>query len=439
MNKIGLIIAREYISRVKKKSFVIMTILGPILFSAMFVIPIWLATRSSTEEKVIQVIDEAGLFKGEIGPWDNTTYEFIDDPLDSAKKNLNFNGMFGLLYIPKFDIENPRGFEFFSTQNPGITVEGDLSYKINHQIENIKLVNSGLDKEVLDNLKSDASVKMINLSESGIEKESSTIGATAAGYISAFLIYMFIFIYGAQVMRGIIEEKTSRIIEVVIASVRPFQLMMGKILGIASVGLTQFVLWVLFSSAIVFGIRAMIGGDVDPQQLQETMEQTQMMAGEANNPMQGVMMKSMDTLSQINFPLILTCFVFYFLAGYLFYGSLFAAVGSAVDSDADSQQFMFPITVPLILSIIMIQVVIKEPHGSLSFWLSIIPFTSPVIMMMRLPFNVEIWEILLSMVLMVGGFVGTTWLASRIYRVGIFMHGTKVNYKTLAKWFMMKN
>ncbi len=438
MNKIGLIIVREYLSRVRKKSFVIMTFLGPILFSSMFIVPMWLATRSSTEEKVIQVIDQAGLFKGEIGARDNTSYSFIDEPLDSAKKALNYNGKFGLLYIPKFDIDDPKGFQFFSTQNPGISVQGDLEWKIKNQIENIKLVNSGLDKEVLDNLKAHVSVQTINLTESGTEKESSAGGATVAGYISAFLIYMFIFMYGAQVMRGIIEEKTSRIIEVVIASVRPFQLMMGKIIGIASVGLTQFVLWVLFSAGIVTAISSFIMQGVDPEQVKQAMESAQAMSPQMTQT-QEVFMKSMDVIGQINIPLILACFIFYFLAGYLFYGSLFAAVGSAVDSDADSQQFMFPITIPLILSIVMISVVIKDPHGSLSFWLSVIPFTSPVIMMMRLPFDVEIWEILLSMVMMIGGFIATTWFASRIYRIGIFMHGTKVNYKTLAKWFMMKN
>ena len=438
MSKVGLIIVREYLSRVRKKSFVIMTILGPILFSGIFIIPMWLATRTSAEEKVIQVIDEADLFQGEIGAWDNTSYTFIDEPLDSAKKALNYNSMFGLLYIPKFDIDNPKGFQFFSTQNPGISVKGDLEWKVRNEIENLKLVASGLDKEILDNLKADVSVQTINLTESGVEKESSAGGATVAGYISAFLIYMFIFIYGAQVMRGIIEEKTSRIIEVVIASVRPFQLMMGKIIGIASVGLTQFVLWVLFSVGIVTAISAIIMADIDPVQMQEAMESTQALSPQMSES-QEVFMSSMDTLGQINFPLILTCFLFYFLAGYLFYGSLFAAVGSAVDTDADSQQFMMPITIPLIASIAMIGVVIKEPHGTLAFWLSVIPFSSPVMMMMRLPFDVNLWEILLSMAMLILGFIGTTWLASRIYRIGIFMHGTKVNYKTLAKWLMMKN
>ncbi|MFY0626417.1 MAG: ABC transporter permease [Reichenbachiella sp.] len=439
MNKVGLIIIREYLSRVKKKSFVIMTILGPILFSSMFIIPIWLATRESSEEKVIQVIDESGIFNGEIQPHDKTTYLFVDQSLEDAKKSLTSEVFFGLLYIPKLDIDDPKGIQFISTQNPGISVKGDLEWKIKTQIENIKLVNSGLDKSVLDNLKADVFVQTINLSETGEESESSAGAATAVGYIGAFLIYFFIFLYGAQIMRGIIEEKTSRIIEVVIASVRPFQLMMGKIIGIASVGLTQFLLWVLFSIGIVSGLSAVIMKDVDPQQIEQALEESQSMSVASNSETQEIFKKSMGALDQINIPLLLTCFVFYFLAGYLFYGALFAAVGSAVDSDADSQQFMLPITIPLIVSIAMISVVINEPHGNMSFWLSIIPFTSPVIMMMRLPFDVQIWELLLSMILLIVGFGLTTWFASRIYRIGIFMHGTKVNYKTLAKWFMMKN
>lgn len=439
MNKIGLIIVREYLSRVKKKSFVIMTILGPILFSSMFIVPIWLATRESSDEKVIKVIDESNIFKGEIPAHDNTTYEFTDVELEKGKQDLNNSGTFGLLYIPELDIDDPKGVQFFSTKNPGISVKGDLEWKIKNQIENIKLVNSGLDKAVLDNLKAYVEVQTINLSETGEESESSAGAATAVGYLGAFLIYFFIFLYGAQIMRGIIEEKTSRIIEVVIASVRPFQLMMGKIIGIASVGLTQFILWVLFSSAIVSGLSAVILKDANPQQMEQMVENAQAMNVGEDNKTQEIFMKSMGALEQVNLPLLLACFVFYFLAGYLFYGSLFAAVGSAVDSDADSQQFMLPITIPLILSIAMISVVINEPHGSLSFWLSIIPFTSPVIMMMRLPFDVNAWEVILSMVMLIAGFTATTWFASRIYRIGIFMHGTKVNYKTLAKWFMMKN
>lgn len=439
MNKIGLIITREYLSRVRKKSFVIMTILGPILFSAMFIVPIWIATSTSSEEKKVLVLDESGLFINKIEDSDNTTYEFITGELDSAKQALNFNNAFGLLYIPNIEVDDPTGIKFFSLQNPGISVKGNLEWKLRTELENVKMIKSGLDKEILDNLKAHVSVQTINLSETGVESESSAGGATVVGYIGSFLIYFFIFLYGAQIMRGIIEEKTSRIIEVVIASVRPFQLMMGKIIGVAGVGLTQFLLWVILSTSIVSGLSAFILGDMQEDDIQKAMAAGQTIELTQPNHTQQIFADSLGTLGQFDLPMLLACFLFYFLAGYLFYGSLFAAVGSAVDSDADSQQFMFPITIPLILSIAMISVVIQEPHGTLAFWLSIIPFTSPVMMMMRLPFDVPLWEVALSMVVLVGGFCATTWFASRIYRIGIFIHGTKVNYKTLAKWFMMKN
>lgn len=438
MNNIFLIIKREYLSRVKKKSFLIMTILGPILFSGLFVVPIWLATRDG-DEKIIQVLDESGLFGEEFVSSDNMTYVYIDEELEAAKSALNNNEVFGLLYIPEMSIEKPEGIRFFSTQNPGFGLQSDLERVIKSKIENIKLINSGLNQEFLDNLWASVHVQTVNLSETGEESESSTGGATAVGYVGAFLIYFFIFLYGAQIMRGVIEEKTNRIIEVIIASVRPFHLMMGKIIGVGGVGLSQFLLWVALSSAIVTGITSFVGADMSPEQVEAMQQASQVAATPQQTEAQAVIEKSMGAIGQINLPLVISCFVFYFLSGYLFYGALFAAIGSAVDSDADSQQFMFPVTIPLIFSVVVLSAVINDPHGNLAFWLSLVPFTSPVIMMMRIPFDVPIWQIALSMVLMIGGFVFTTWLASRIYRVGIFMHGTKVNYKTLAKWFMMKS
>ncbi|PIB37189.1 ABC transporter permease [Reichenbachiella sp. 5M10] len=439
MNKILLIIKREYISRVKKKSFVIMTILGPLLFSGLFVVPIWLATRDA-DHKVIEVLDESGLFGEEFKSDDETTYVYISSNLEDAKAALNYNEVFGLLYIPDMTVETPYGVKFYSTQNPGIGLQGNLEKKLRDRIENIKLINSGLNQEFLDGLKAHVPVQTVNLSESGAESESSTGAATAVGYLGAFLIYFFIFLYGAQIMRGVIEEKTNRIIEVIIASVKPFHLMMGKIIGVGSVGLTQFLLWVALSSAIVSGVSAVLTSDMTPAQMESLSEANQSPMMQSNNSQaQEVMQKSMNAVGQINLPLVIGCFVFYFIAGYLFYGALFAAIGSAVDSDADSQQFMFPVTIPLIFSVVVLSAVINDPHGTMAFWLSLIPFTSPVIMMMRIPFDVPVWQIGLSMISMIAGFIFTTWLASRIYRVGIFMHGTKVNYKTLAKWFMMKS
>ncbi|MDW3208674.1 MAG: ABC transporter permease [Reichenbachiella sp.] len=434
MNKIGLIVAREYIARVKKKSFIIMTILGPILFAGMMAIVFWSATREG-DQKLIQVIDESGFFENKIENTETITYQFIQADIEESKESLlRSEAIFGILHIPKIDLDNPEGIKFYSTQSPGIAIEGGIEKRVRGIIEDEKLANSGLDQELIDNLRSYVDIQTINLSDTGGESESNSGIAFGVGYVSSFLLYMFIFIYGMQIMRGVTQEKTSRIIEVMIASVRPFQLMMGKILGIAAVGLTQFVLWAVMTTALTSVTSTLILDQptITEQMANETgVDAEQIEAQNQAFDLSGV-------LDKIDVPKILVSFLIYFLGGYLLYGALLAAIGSAVDSEADSQQFMLPVTLPLIFSMMMISIVIQEPHGTMAFWLSMIPFTSPVIMMMRLPFDVPLWELALSVSLLIAGFCGTTWMAGRIYRIGIFMHGTKVNYKTLAKWFVMK-
>jgi len=279
---------------------------------------------------------------------------------------------------------------------------------------------------VIESFEANIDLNTINLSDSGGEQESSSGAATIIGYIASFMIYMFVFIYGAMCMRGVIEEKSSRIVEIVLSSVKPFELMMGKVIGIAMVGLTQFVLWILSTG----GISILISVLMSPVALE---------MGAANSEMSSevdMMATALSALGGINMTLVLSAFLFYFIGGYLLYGALFAAIGSASESDADAQQFMLPVTAPLIISIISLSLVLQDPHGSVSFWMSIIPFTSPIIMMMRIPFGVAPWELILSMLMLILGFLFTLWIAGRIYRVGILMHGTKVNWKILAKWFM---
>lgn len=432
MNKIGLIISREYSARVRKKSFIIMTLLAPLLFGGVMIIPAWLASRGG-DEKIITVIDESGLFKDKLENSNSVKFNYVDKTIEQAKQDFSVSEKYGLLYIPKVTLDEPKGIILYSLGSPSFDIKRSLERKIKKELENVKLTNSGIAQETIIGLKSIVSLQTINLSGAGDESESNSAAASAIGYVSSFLIYMFIFLYGAQIMRGIIEEKTSRIIELMISSVKPFQLMMGKILGIGAVALTQFLLWVILSSAVISGVSSVLKIDKD----QNT---TEVLTSAENTPNKDVskMTGFFDALKTINIPFVIGCFIFYFIGGYLMYGSLFAAVGSAVDSDADSQQFMLPITLPLIFSMVMLAAVLNDPHGTLAFWLSIIPFTSPIIMMMRIPFDVPLWELALSMVLVVGGFLATTWFAGRIYRVGIFMHGTKVNYKVLAKWFTMK-
>ena len=434
MNKIMLIVQREYKTRVRKKSFIVMTLLGPLLFGALFVIPIWLASSGSSDVRTVEVKDESGLFVGAFEDTETLKFSYTNLNLQEAKEQIDQSGSFGLLYIPDISIHDPQGITLFSETSPGLDVKGRLESIISERIQELKLRETQISRETLEALRANVNLNEVNISN-GTEKAASTGLYAAIGYVSAFLIYMFIFLYGAQIMRGVIEEKSNRIIEVIISSVKPFQLMTGKILGIAAVGLTQFLLWVVLTLAVYTAIMSLY--NLDP----ETVAQMNTMQGQGGgfSEAQLQLAQISDAISSINITQLILGFVFYFLGGYLLYGAMFAAVGSAVDSDADSQQFMLPVSLPLVGSIISLGAVIQDPNGSLAFWLSMIPFTSPVVMMMRIPFGVPFWELLLSMGILVAGFILTTWLAGRIYRIGILMHGTKVNYRVLGKWLMMKS
>jgi ABC-2 type transport system permease protein len=434
MNKILLIIQREYLTRVRKKSFLIMSIVGPILIAGLWAIPIWLATRD-TEQKTIEVIDESGFFADKLAQHTSLAFILTDKDLVTAKENLGSSESYGLLYIPKIDLDNPDGITFFSGSNPSIDVIGNLERILKSEIENQKLERSSLDKEMIDNLRANVSIDTINLVD-GNEKSGSAGVATVIGYISALMIYFFIFIYGIQILRGVIEEKTSRIIEIIVSSVRPFHLMMGKILGVGAVGLTQFLIWVILSFGISSAVGSYfnIGNDAEAVSV-ENLDNQATTADEGSQ----MMAEIFSSLESIDIPLLLFAFLFYFLGAYFLYGSLFAAIGSAVDNDTDAQQFQLPITIPLIFSLIVLSAILRDPHGGLAFWLSMIPLSSPIIMMMRIPFGVPAWQIVISMGFLVLGFIFTTWIASRIYRIGILMHGSKVNYRILGKWLFMKN
>lgn len=433
MHKILLIIEREYLTRVKKKSFIIMTILGPLFFAAIMIIPIWLATQEG-DEKVIEVLDESGLFTDSFVEDKNIQYDYINSALQEAKSRVPVQEKYGLLHIPPDALENPGSITFFSEGNPSFDIVVSLERTLKNEIEAIKLTRSGIDKATLETIDTPVSINTINLSDTG-EKASSSAISSAVGYFSSILIYFFVFLYGAQIMRGVLEEKTSRIVEVIISSVKPFQLMTGKIIGIAAVGLTQFLLWVL----LTVGISSLVGTVFAVDRFSDAqIEQTTSQMPDQDMNQANKINEIFTALDAIDLTTLVVCFVFYFLGGYLLYGGLFAAVGSAVDSDADTQQFMLPISLPLIGSIVMLSAIIKDPGGSLAFWMSMIPFSSPVVMMMRIPFGVPLWEILLSMAFLIAGFIFTTWIAGRIYRIGILMHGAKVNYKVMAKWLFMK-
>ncbi|MGF1636604.1 MAG: ABC transporter permease [Cyclobacteriaceae bacterium] len=437
MHKILLIVKREYLTRVRKKSFLVMSILGPLLFAMLMIIPIWLATRESdkSDKKIIHIVDETGIFENSLPDNVSMPVHFTDKSLDEARGELAKGEIYAILHIPNLDFEDPTGIKLYSESNPSFDVILPIERAISRIIKNQKIDASGVDREVLKKLDTNVSIQTINVSK-GYEQVSNTAVATAVGYIASLLIYFFILFYGVQIMRGVIEEKSNRIVEVIISSVRPFHLMLGKIMGIGAVGLTQFTLWAVLTMLIYTGVLAYFGLSQADMAGMENMAGAGMAGGAESAQMVQDVLNAVNT---INIPLILICFLLYFLGAYLLYGSLFAAIGSAADSDSDAQQFQLPVTIPLIFSIIVLGAVLKDPDGSLAFWMSMIPLSSPIVMMMRIPFGVPTWQLLLSITFLSAGFIFTTWLASRIYRIGILMHGSKVNYRILFKWLFMKS
>jgi ABC-2 type transport system permease protein len=442
MNKIWLIIQREFLNRVQKKSFLVATILVPLIFPAIIGGMVWFMIRESESAKpeVVHVLDESGKFAFENSKKFNFVIE--KESLDKVKESYNKTEDFALLYLPVFDVAKPEGFIIYTKENPSVEKIGDLENVIEDRIRDLKLEQYNIDKATLAGLKTKVDLKQVNITETGEEKSSNSGILYGLGFILGILIYMFVLIYGIQIMQGVIDEKTSKIVEVIVSSVKPFQLMMGKIIGIASVGLLQFIIWILIITFVSSSVLGYFGLKMPQQQMTEQMmnqidaEQKEQLVEAQNTKVNELL----GSLGQIPFAKIAVVFVFYFLGGYLLYGALFAAVGSAVDSIQESQQFQFPITLPLLVGYMgLFLVILRDPHGPMSFWLSVIPLTSPVAMVGRIAFGVPTWELVLSMVLLVAGFIFTTWVAGRIYRVGILMTGTKVNYKVLAKWFMIKN
>jgi ABC-2 type transport system permease protein len=435
MSKIALVIQREYLTRVRKRSFLIMTILGPLLIGGLFTSG-FLLDKVDTEVKTIAVVDELHQFQGKFKDSERIKFVYSDLALDSAKKLVIDKGYFGVLYIPRTD--NYEAFDkavtIYSNSQPGLDLMSKVKFTMEKEINTIKYIDAGIDEKKLNGIKTDIKILTRDL-ENNV---TNTSGATGVGFVGGFLIYIFIFIYGAMVMRGVMEEKTNRIVEVIISSVKPFQLMMGKIIGVAMVGLTQFLLWVILSGGVVsFLSHEFIKEKSDKDKIEQAMK-ARINGAEIMNQGDDVQEQKIpdyiEVLNTINFPVMILVFIFYFIGGYLLYSALYAAVGSAVDADTDTQQFMFPITMPLIVAYIASISVLNNPQGNVAFWFSMIPFTSPVVMMARIPFGVPWIQVVMSMVFLILGFIFTTWMASKIYRTGILMYGKKVSYRELWKW-----
>jgi len=432
-NPILLIIQREFLSRVKKKTFLLVTVLGPLIFAAIMIVPAVLASMPEDEKRII-VLDEATLLIPNEGR-EEYPLEYLDpreNDLESAKAFFANSDYDALLYIPTGESWDPdfikNNILLFGKDDPSINMVQYLDGVLEKQLNEEKLLRNGVDPEVVAQSITQVNIKSYTLGDAKNEAvQSATPIKMALGYIAGMMIYFFIFFYAVQVMRGVIEEKTSRIVEVIISSVRPYQLMMGKILGIGSVGVVQFLIWVILSGGIYLIASAFFLPDL-------LANQAELGATGAANVQDVQGLAVFDMIRSINFPLILGGFLFYFFGGYFLFSAMFAALGSAIDQEADSQQFMLPVTLPMILALVTATNVIQEPNGPLAFWMSMIPFTSPITMMIRLPFGIPIWQVLLSGAILIGTFFAMVGLAGKIYRVGILMYGKKVTWKELIKW-----
>lgn len=446
MNKLLLIIQREYFSRVKKKSFLIMTILGPLLMAGVMIVPVWLAMRDKTDHQIL-VLDHSGLFVDKLPDTKQIKFTYGTEPLKQAKDKLK-DGPFDLIMeIPTEIINHSEATPLlYYNKQPGISTEQYISNTMENILFDYRLQGDSIDVTKLDKARRPVKMLTIKVSENGKDEKTNTEINMVIGFVCAIIIYMMIFLYGSQVMRGVIEEKTNRIVEVIVSSVKPFQLMLGKIIGVALVGLTQFILWIVFTLLISTTLNTVLFKDQIADVSKHNAQMEKVMKNDITagiNKMEKVespneVIDLFNNVKNINFGKIIFCFAFYFLFGYLLYAALFAAIGSAVDSEADTQQFILPVTIPLILSFIIAQSVTSDPDGSMAQFFSIFPLTSPIVMMVRLPFDVPVWELGLSMISLVIGFLFFTWLAGKIYRTGILMYGKKTSWKELAKWLFYK-
>ena len=436
MNKILTIVQREYITRVRRKVFLLTTLLLPIGFAIVSIVPALLAGYSSESLK-IAVIDESGVFKNKFPDHTDIYFKTVDSSYDQEKKTY-LNHYSGILHIPaNFDIYHPGGIQLYSDKQLGLNTQENISDDLTKVVRNIKLSKLQIKQDSLDEVDKSVSFDSIIAGERG-EKKGNTGMATAMGYMMGFFIYLVMFIYGAMVLRGVMEEKTNRISEVIISSVKPFELMMGKIIGVGLVGLTQFIIWITLLIT-TFGVFGLVFHDQLAAIHNHSMAANYSVQGGNAGEMIKLFSTASDSVNNLPMAEIIFCFIFYFLGGYLLYSALFAAVGSAAGDDpGDTQSLNLVVTLPIIFCIIIMTKVLQEPNSQFAVVTSLIPFFTPIIMSARLPFGVPTWQIIVSMINLVIGFIFTTWLAGKIYRTGILMYGKKVTFKELGKWLRYK-
>lgn len=447
MNKISVIIQREYLTRVRKKSFILMTILAPLLMASIVILPTFLMMSQKGEFKKIAVIeDNSDLFKGVLKNTKDIEFVYLENTkLDDLKDKYEQAGYYGILYISPLVATTPNAVKLISKKQPPMGLLDYIENSLKKEIERQKLLAYDIKDldNIMKNIETSVSVQTVNIDATGTEKKTSTGIAMGLTYGLGLLMYMLIFVFGAQVMRGVIEEKTNRVVEVIISSVKPVQLMMGKIIGIALVGLTQFLIWVMLTAAIVTFVRSTFLPKTTITEIQNNLPQNLMSdngAAQAQiakvqaNPGMSNLSQAFDSAANQPWGLIIVCFIFYFITGYLLYSSIFAAIGSAVDNETETQQFMLPVTIPLIFALMVALGTMSNPESPLSFWFSLIPLTSPVVMMARIPFGVPAWQLIASMAIMLLTFWGFVWMAAKIYRTGILMYGKKTSWKEMWKW-----
>jgi len=412
-----------------------MSLLGPLIMVALVMSRLWM-DMIPRDPQNIRVVDETGVFFGKLETNESCIFSLSTSTLAAEKQSFYSGEDDLILYIPSNILSGQTAQVFFKKQ-PGMDVTSYIRTQVGKRLQEVKLIASGIDREALK--KTQTSIKLLStkVSDNGVEESGNTGVKLLAGTLGGLLIYFFVFLFGSQVMRGVIEEKSSRIIEVIVSSVKPVELMLGKIIGVAAVGFTQFVLWVMLTYTLTtFSVGYFMKQHYSSDKVEQVIKQ--------NAPVTNGMEEdwedsaTLSALGTIRFDVILPLFAFYFLGGYLLYGALFAAIGAAVDNEADTQQFILPVSAPLILSIAAAQVVVTNPESAVAHVLSLFPLTSPVIMMVRIPFGVPVWEVMLSMGLLVAGFLLTTWLAAKIYRTGILMYGKKTTFREMLRWMVYK-
>jgi len=431
MSILTLIIKREYIARVRNKSFLIMTFLSPLILVGMVLLISYLTQLNSEDKRTIVLVDDSGKFETVFFNTDQTTYlNLSDQGLEAGKEVAKEEGYYGLIHIDSNPATAESAVTFYGNETPSFGFVGDIEKRIEKKITDENLIARGIDLNTLETAKSSIDLQIENFSGETSSKMSNWVKAGFGG-AAGYLLMMFIIIYGNMVMRSVIEEKTNRIIEVIISSVKPFQLMMGKILGTTLAGITQFSIWVLVGGILLVVLTTVFG--IDPSSATAASPAASQAQQIAQDP--GMVIEILQEIQKLPLLQLVVGFFIYFIGGYFLYSSIYAAIGAAVDNETDTQQFMLPIIMPLMLGIYVgFFAVIDNPHGTVATVFSIIPLTSPIVMLMRIPFEVPVWQLALSITLLVASFVFTVWFGSKIYRVGILMYGKKPTYKDLIKW-----